>query len=165
MDVSLEDGKLVFDKERMVDFLEPGPNDLFLEAWDKREEESRLRGRSDPVTVHLAPLLSVQVEPGDRQEIPEESLELKVHVRGRTDVRRVLVENLLAIPRGGGDWSMQLKLRIKTVPLKQWEVGRQLRRRIRIALNRAGIPVPFPALGATSQPARPPMEPTDAAEA
>ena len=29
------------------------------------------------------------------------------------------------------DWSMQLKLRIKTVPLKQWEVGRELRKRIR----------------------------------
>lgn len=64
-----------------------------------------------------------------------------------------------------GDWSMQLKLRIKTVPLKQWEVGRQLRRRIRIALNRAGIPVPFPALGATSQIATPRSQPTDTAEA
>jgi small conductance mechanosensitive channel len=61
-----------------------------------------------------------------------------------------------------GDWSMQLKLRIKTVPLKQWEVGRQLRRRIRIALNRAGIPVPFPALAATSQVVKPPTQPTDA---
>ena len=34
-----------------------------------------------------------------------------------------------------------IKLRIKTVPLKQWEVGRELRRRIKIALERHGIPL------------------------
>ncbi len=38
-----------------------------------------------------------------------------------------------------GDWAMQLKMRIKTMPLKQWEVGRELRRRIRMALNQAGV--------------------------
>jgi small-conductance mechanosensitive channel len=61
-----------------------------------------------------------------------------------------------------GDWAMQLKMRIKTMPLKQWEVGRELRRRIRIALNQAGVAVPFPALGATVQPLAPP--PAKAAE-
>ena len=34
------------------------------------------------------------------------------------------------------EWSVQIKLRIKTVPLKQWEVGRELRKRIRRALSR-----------------------------
>jgi small conductance mechanosensitive channel len=42
------------------------------------------------------------------------------------------------------DWSIQLKLRIKTVPLKQWEVGRELRKRIKKALDRQGIEIPFP---------------------
>jgi moderate conductance mechanosensitive channel len=52
---------------------------------------------------------------------------------------------------GFGDWSMQMKLRIKTVPLKQWDVGRELRRRIRMSFAQAGVHVPFPALGATAQ--------------
>jgi small conductance mechanosensitive channel len=42
------------------------------------------------------------------------------------------------------DWAMQLKLRIKTVPQRQFEVGRELRKRIRQALDKNGIPVPFP---------------------
>jgi small conductance mechanosensitive channel len=42
------------------------------------------------------------------------------------------------------DWSLTLKLRIKTVPLKQWEVGREFRRRIIAAFEREGIEIPFP---------------------
>jgi small-conductance mechanosensitive channel len=51
-----------------------------------------------------------------------------------------------------GDWSMQLKLRIKTVPLKQWDVGRELRKRLRRALDEHGVKVPFPALAASAIP-------------
>jgi moderate conductance mechanosensitive channel len=51
------------------------------------------------------------------------------------------------------DWSMQLKLRIKTVPLKQWEVGRELRKRIRRTLAEHDVQIPYPALGAVSGPA------------
>jgi small conductance mechanosensitive channel len=47
-----------------------------------------------------------------------------------------------------GDWAMQFKLRIKTMPQKQWEVGRELRKRIRIALDAAGVRVPFPTIAA-----------------
>ncbi len=50
------------------------------------------------------------------------------------------------------DWSVQLKLRIKTVPLKQWEVGRELRKRIRQALEEHGVQVPFPAIAAVPPP-------------
>jgi small conductance mechanosensitive channel len=42
------------------------------------------------------------------------------------------------------DWSVTLKLRIKTVPLKQWEVGRELRKRIKKAFDRHQIEIPFP---------------------
>jgi moderate conductance mechanosensitive channel len=42
------------------------------------------------------------------------------------------------------DWSVQILLRIKTVPLKQWEVGRELRKRILRAFDRHGIEIPFP---------------------
>jgi moderate conductance mechanosensitive channel len=50
------------------------------------------------------------------------------------------------------DWAMQIKLRIKTVPLRQWEVGRELRKRIRKALSAAGMPIPYPAIAATAPP-------------
>ena len=40
--------------------------------------------------------------------------------------------------------SVTLKLRIKTMPLKQWDVGRELRKRIRQAFDRDGIAIPFP---------------------
>jgi moderate conductance mechanosensitive channel len=39
------------------------------------------------------------------------------------------------------DTKLVIKMRIKTVALKQWEVGRELRRRIKIALERRGIPL------------------------
>ena len=42
------------------------------------------------------------------------------------------------------DSSVMIKLRIKTVPLKQWEVGRELRRRILRAFRQHGIEIPFP---------------------
>jgi moderate conductance mechanosensitive channel len=42
------------------------------------------------------------------------------------------------------DWAMIMKARIKTMPLKQWDVGRELRKRIRKAFDEHGIDVPFP---------------------
>jgi small-conductance mechanosensitive channel len=42
------------------------------------------------------------------------------------------------------DWSVVMKLRIKTVPLKQWDVGRELRKRIKKAFDANGIEIPFP---------------------
>jgi small-conductance mechanosensitive channel len=43
-----------------------------------------------------------------------------------------------------GEWAIHMKVRIKTVPLKQWDVGRELRKRIRKAFDVHGIEVPFP---------------------
>ena len=43
------------------------------------------------------------------------------------------------------DWSVTLKFRIKTVATKQWEVGRELRRRILQRFEAEGIDIPFPA--------------------
>ncbi len=61
------------------------------------------------------------------------------------------------------DWSVQLKLRIKTIPLKQWEVGRELRKRIRKALAQNGVQVPYPALAAATAPREPTDGPPDSA--
>ena len=44
------------------------------------------------------------------------------------------------------DSAVTLKMRIKTVPLKQWEVGRELRRRIKQVMDREGVRIPFPQL-------------------
>lgn len=43
-----------------------------------------------------------------------------------------------------GDSAVVLKLRIKTLPIKQWEVGREFRRRIKYAFDARGIEIPFP---------------------
>ncbi|MDP3719356.1 MAG: mechanosensitive ion channel family protein [Acidobacteriota bacterium] len=52
-----------------------------------------------------------------------------------------------------------LRFRIKTVPLKQWEVGREMRRRIKKAFDAAGIRIPFPQMDVTvKQPPAPPSE-------
>jgi moderate conductance mechanosensitive channel len=45
--------------------------------------------------------------------------------------------------------SIALRFRIKTVPLKQWEVGRELRRRIKQVLDSEGVRIPFPRLEVT----------------
>jgi moderate conductance mechanosensitive channel len=42
------------------------------------------------------------------------------------------------------DWSLKMKVRIKTMPLKQWEVGRELRRRILKAFEQRRFSIPFP---------------------
>ncbi len=47
------------------------------------------------------------------------------------------------------DSSVSLKFRIKTVPLKQWDVGRELRRRIKRVFDREGIRIPYPQVEVT----------------
>lgn len=49
------------------------------------------------------------------------------------------------------EWSVRLKARIRTVPSKQWPVGRELRRRIVKAFARHGFTIPFP-IPATASP-------------
>jgi small conductance mechanosensitive channel len=54
-----------------------------------------------------------------------------------------------------GDWSVVFKMRIKTVPLKQWEVGREFRKRIRKRFEQENIEIPFPERVVTVRDARP----------
>jgi moderate conductance mechanosensitive channel len=42
------------------------------------------------------------------------------------------------------DWAVMLKLRIKTVPSKQWDVGREFRKRIRSRFAEENIEIPSP---------------------
>jgi small conductance mechanosensitive channel len=43
-----------------------------------------------------------------------------------------------------GDSQLVIRVVVRTVPLKQWEVGRELRKRIRIRFEEKGIEIPFP---------------------
>jgi small conductance mechanosensitive channel len=52
---------------------------------------------------------------------------------------------------GFRDWSVLMKARIKTMPSKQWDVGRELRRRIIKAFEQHGFAIPFP-VPATAMP-------------
>ena len=42
------------------------------------------------------------------------------------------------------DSQVTIKVRIRTLPLKQWAVGRELRRRIKNTFDKKGIEIPFP---------------------
>lgn len=44
-----------------------------------------------------------------------------------------------------GDWAVTIQFRIKTPPLKQWDIGRELRRRIKKTFEAEGIRFPRPA--------------------
>lgn len=43
-----------------------------------------------------------------------------------------------------GDSAVVIKGRIKTKPIQQWTVGREYRRRLKIAFDKEGIEIPFP---------------------
>jgi len=43
-----------------------------------------------------------------------------------------------------GESQLVIRIMVKTVPLKQWEVGRELRRRIKNRFDEKGIQIPFP---------------------
>jgi len=43
-----------------------------------------------------------------------------------------------------GDSAIVIKARIKTVPGKQWMVGREYRKRLKAAFDKAGVEIPFP---------------------
>jgi small conductance mechanosensitive channel len=50
------------------------------------------------------------------------------------------------------EWSVVMKARIKTVPSKQWFVGRELRRRIVKTFEQRGFAHPFPVPASAARP-------------
>lgn len=45
---------------------------------------------------------------------------------------------------GFGESSVTIRVRIKTLPLRQWDIAREFRRRVKKAFDEAGIEMPFP---------------------
>ena len=43
-----------------------------------------------------------------------------------------------------GDWAMTIRIMVKTKPGKQWDVARELRRRVKESFEREGIEMPYP---------------------
>jgi small-conductance mechanosensitive channel len=43
-----------------------------------------------------------------------------------------------------GDWAMTIRIMVKTKPGKQWDVARELRRRVKETFEREGIEMPYP---------------------
>jgi len=52
------------------------------------------------------------------------------------------------------DWSVLMKMRMKTVPLKQWEIGRELRKRILRRFGDQSVQLPSPRFGPQPPPRR-----------
>ena len=47
-------------------------------------------------------------------------------------------------PLSLGDWSITVRVMVKTLPGKQWEIARELRKQILAACEREGIDLPYP---------------------
>jgi len=70
---------------------------------------------------------------------------------------------------GFGESDVKIRMLAKTLPLRQWDVGRELRRRIKIAFDERGIEIPYPhrvvvvsggsGAGAALAPGAAPVEP------
>ncbi len=74
---------------------------------------------------------------------------LQVMVDEGTRLRLDWPERVIADPeisgiQSFGDSSIQLRVLMKTAPLKQWEVASEWRRRVKFAFDREGISIPYP---------------------
>lgn len=81
----------------------------------------------------------------DIDQVTQVLLEIGKELEGEEAYRGSILEPLqvLGIERFG-ESELILRLMIKTVPLKQWEIGRELRRRIKIRFEERGIEIPYP---------------------
>lgn len=66
-------------------------------------------------------------------------------MRAEPDYAPVILEPMTVLGVDSfGESSVNIRLFFKTVPLKQWEIAREYRRRLKKAFDAAGIEIPFP---------------------
>jgi small conductance mechanosensitive channel len=70
--------------------------------------------------------------------------EVERDVRGDPQYAHVVDEVQILGVVAYADWSMQLRIRIRTPPQQQLDAGREFRKRLRKAMNHHGIAVPYP---------------------
>jgi small conductance mechanosensitive channel len=71
--------------------------------------------------------------------------EVSEQMRTSSTLGAVMLEPLEVIGvEGFGESSVTIRVRMKTLPLKQWDVAREFRRRLKKAFDAAGIEIPFP---------------------
>lgn len=138
-------------------------------------------------TVHIIPNGSVTAVMNRTKDFSYYVIDLPAPYETDTDTVAALVRKVGADLRDDGafapfiladievvgvdafaDSSVTIKVRIKTMPLKQWEVGRELRRRLKKAYDAAGISFPYPTQTHHMIPERAeraePVEPPEPAE-
>lgn len=81
----------------------------------------------------------------DTDRVAEVVRELASQLRSEPDFSAIILEPLevLGVDKFG-DSAVILKMRIKTRPIQQWTVGRELNRRIKKRFDELGIEMPFP---------------------
>ena len=71
--------------------------------------------------------------------------ELGAEMRNDDYFKKLILEDLEMLGvESFGDSQVTIKFRIKTLPIKQWEVAREFRRRLKNRFDELGIEIPFP---------------------
>jgi len=91
-------------------------------------------------------LLDIQVAyKHDTDEVVSVMQQVAEDMRQSASHGPVMLEPLEVIGvEGFGESSVTIRIRMKTLPLKQWDTAREFRRRVKKAFDAAGIEIPFP---------------------
>ena len=147
------------DQARVGDFVTIGPTSGVVQAINLRTVVLRdVAG-----VVHVIPNGSVDRIANHTKDYSYSLVDLGVAYKEDTDqviaVARSVAEELQRDATHGpsilaplevlgvdafAESQVTIRMRIKTLPLKQWEVGREFRRRIKKAFDAQGIEIPFP---------------------
>jgi moderate conductance mechanosensitive channel len=81
----------------------------------------------------------------DTDRVVEVLKEISERMRQEEEFRPLIIEPLdvLGVDQFG-DSAVVVKVRLKTIPSKQWQVGREMNRRIKKRFDEEGIEIPFP---------------------
>ncbi|MGW0231259.1 mechanosensitive ion channel family protein [Actinopolymorpha singaporensis] len=118
--------------------------DLHGGLWHVRNGEI-LRVKNDSQGWARAVLDVTVARDADLDQVRRLLQETGRRMRAEPAYRRILLEDpsVWGVQSVGAD-GVDVRVAVKTVPLQQWAVSRELRERIKKALDAAGIDIPFP---------------------